>query len=402
MNESDRKGKPGVLAISRRDLASRLASLGARTSGLVLLSSLGSVVRSRMAAAAGTINLCSWGGAYQFSQIEGYEKPFTKAHGIGFNNIEKSANGPALVSAQEESGNVTWDIVDMLQSPAFQLDSQGILQEIDFDKDLEPAPDGTPASEDFIPGSLSGDGKKGAYVSTISYSTVFAYNVQAFAADHPPRTVQDVFDLKTFPGTRALEKIPAGNLEWALYADGVAKDKIYDVLQTPAGVDRAFRKLDTIKRNVVWWSEGAEPPQMLAQKEAVIATAFNGRIFDAIASDSQPFAFIWDGGLYEWDGWVIPSGLSGEKLALAMKFLRFSTSTTSLVAQARYIAYSPARQSSFKLMQDLSYYKNPKIRMWPYMPTNPPHLKLAIEKNVAFWSNYGPELDQRFSSWLAA
>ncbi|HWA80443.1 MAG TPA: ABC transporter substrate-binding protein, partial [Acetobacteraceae bacterium] len=65
------------------------------------------------------------------------------------------------------------------------------------------------------------------------------------------------------------------------------------------------------------------------------------------------------------------------------------------------IAYSPARQSSFKLMEELAYYKNPKIRMWPYMPTNPPHLKQAIAKNVAFWSNYGPQLDQRFSSWLA-
>lgn len=399
MSKRDRELMEGVLPISRRDLM----ALGAKTAGLVSLSSLGMLAEQRMAqAAARPLNLCSWGGAYQFSQIEGYQKPYTKKTGIKFNNIEKSANGPALVTAQEQSGNVTWDIVDMLQAPAARLGSEGMLYTIDFDKDLDKAPDGTPASEDFIKGSLSGDGKTGPFVSTISYMTLFAYNKQAFPMGHVPQTVKDVFDVKNFPGTRALEKIPAGNLEWALYADGVARDKIYDELKTEAGVARAFKKLDTIKRHVVWWSQGAQPPQMLAQNEAVIATAFNGRIFNAIASDNQSFDFIWDGGLYEWDGWVIPASLPKDRQAEALKFLRFSTSTKSLVEQARYIAYSPARKSSFDLLHDLRYYKNSKIKMWDYMPTTPEHLKVAIPKSVSFWSNYGPELDQRFSAWLAS
>ncbi len=391
--------REGVLPISRRDLM----ALGARTAGLVSLTSLGALAASRGAfAAGGTINLCSWGGAYQFSQVHGYEKPYAKKTGIDFNNVEKSANGPALVTAQEQSGNINWDIVDILQAPATRLGDEGMLHTIDFDKDLAPAPDGTPATKDFIPGSLSGDGKTGPYVSTISYSTLFSYNKTAFDKDHPPKTVKDVFDIKNFPGTRALQKIPAGNLEWALYADGVDKDKIYDELKTQAGVDRAFKKLDTIKSHVQWWTQGAQPPQMLAQKEAVIATAFNGRIFNAIAADNQPLDFIWDGGLYEWDGWVIPGNLPKDRLELALHFLRFSTNTDSLLRQAKYIAYSPARYSSFKKMHGLTYYKNPKIEMWQYMPTNPEHLKEAIPKNVTFWSNYGPQLNQRFSAWLAS
>ena len=397
MNRDDEL-RQGRLEVTRRDLM----SLGAKTAGLVSLSSLGVLVGRRAAAASSAFNLCSWGGAYQFSQIMAYEKPYTKQTGLDFNNIEKSANGPALLTAQEQSGNVIWDIVDMLQSPATRLGSEGMLYSIDFDKDLAPAPDGLPATGDFIKGSLSGDGKQGPYVSTISYSTLFAYNATAFPKDHPPSSIKDVFDLKNFPGPRALQKIPAGNLEWALYADGVAIDSIYDTLKTPAGVDRAFKKLDTLKSNAVWWTEGAQPPQMLAQKDAVIASAFNGRIFNAIAADNQPFAFIWDGGLYEWDGWVVPSGLAKERLDLSLKFLRYSTDTQRLLDQAKYIAYSPARKSSFKLMENLTYYKNPKIRMLEYMPTSPEHLKLAIPKSVPFWSNYGPALEQRFSAWLSS
>ena len=188
---------------------------------------------------------------------------------------------------------------------------------------------------------------------------MFSYD-KCLPEGQAPKTVKDVFDVENFPGKRALQKIPAGNLEWALYADGVGRDQIYEVLKTPQGVTRAFKKLDTLKPHAIWWSQGAQPPQMLAQKEATIASAYNGRIFNAIAADNQPFDFIWDGGLYEWDGWVIPAGLPKDRLEQALKFLRFSTTTHSLVEQARYIAYSPARRSSFKQMADLTYYKNPR------------------------------------------
>lgn len=390
-----------ILTMGRRDMM----AIGAKAAGLVSLSSLGILASGQSAKAADkAINLCSWGGGYQFSQIEAYEKPYTKKTGYRFNNIEKSGNGAALITAQETSGNISFDIVDMLQASAVRLGTEGVLQMIDFDRDLDPAPDGTPASADFTKGSLGVNGKTGPYVPTVATSDLFAFNKNAFSASQQPKTVKDVFDIKNFPGIRALEKSPADNLEWALYADGVARDKIYEELKTEAGVSRAFRKLDTIKKNVVWWSEGAQPPQMLAQKEAVIASAYNGRIFDAIASDNQPFEFIWDGAIFYWDGWVIPAGLAPDRLRVAMDFLRFSTSTQSLARQARYIAYSPARQSALKLVKKptFTYYKNTKIEMWKYMPTTPDHLKSAIPKNVSFWSNYGPQLSQRFSAWLAS
>jgi putative spermidine/putrescine transport system substrate-binding protein len=398
MTKMKKDHENGAMPVSRRDLL----ALGASTAGLVSLSALGSMVGARRAMAAGTkMNLTSWGGAYQMSQINAYEKPYTKKTGIEFNNIEKSGNGPALITAQEQSGNVSWDIVDILQADGERLFDQGLLQEIVFDKDLDKAPDGTPASQDFTPGSLSGDGKSGGYVSTISYNTMFGYNKKAFP-NGGPQSIQDVYDFEKFPGKRGLEKIPAGNLEWALYAEGVAKDKIYDVLSTPEGVNKAFKKLDEMKPHALWWSAGAQPPQMLAQGDVTIASAYNGRIFNAIAADGQPFDFIWDGGLYEWDGWCIPAGLPADRLKRAMDFLRFSTSTKSLVEQARYIAYSPARKSSFAQMADLTYYKNDKIKMMDYMPTSPDHLKQSIAKSAAFWSNYGPQLSQRFSAWLAS
>ena len=43
-----------------------------------------------------------------------------------------------------------------------------------------------------------------------------------------------------------MRRSPYGNVEFALVADGVPVDEVYDTLSTPAGVERAFRKLDSM------------------------------------------------------------------------------------------------------------------------------------------------------------
>jgi spermidine/putrescine-binding protein len=124
-----------------------------------------------------------------------------------------------------------------------------------------------------------------------------------------------VFDTETFPGKRSLEKRPINNMEWALLCDGVAKEDVYDVLETEEGLDRALAKLGTIKDDVIWWSAGAETPQLLADKEVVIGSTYNGRLFALIEEQKQPVKMLWDAQVFDLDGWIIPTGLSEERLA---------------------------------------------------------------------------------------
>jgi putative spermidine/putrescine transport system substrate-binding protein len=96
-------------------------------------------------------------------------------------------------------------------------------------------------------------------------------------------------------------------------ADGVAPAEVYAVLGTPEGVDRAFAKLDTIKNDVVWWEAGAQPPQLLADGEVSMTTAYNGRIFAAAIDEGKPFQIVWDGQIYENEGlYVVPKGAPNE------------------------------------------------------------------------------------------
>ncbi len=180
------------------------------------------------------------------------------------------------------------------------------------------------------------------------------------------------------------DAVTDANLEWALVADGVPYDQVYDVLSTSEGVNRAFAKLDTIKDHIIWWEAGAQPPQLLADGEVAIASAFNGRIFNAQVMEDQPFTIIWDGQVFELDGFVIPAGTPNMKAA--KEFLRFATDTQRLADQAKYIAYGPARKSSAPLV---STHAETGIEMAPHMPTNPENFKTPIKKDALFWADNG-------------
>ncbi|MFN7052485.1 MAG: extracellular solute-binding protein, partial [Gemmobacter sp.] len=138
-------------------------------------------------AAQADVTVMSWGGAYATSQIEAYHKPFTAETGIKVISVD--ADNPATpVKAMVEANNVTVDIADVEYADAIRLCDEGMLEEID-PAILPPAPDGTPATEDFLPGALTD-----CAVSTIVFSTIFAYDSSKFPEG--PKTMADFFDLE--------------------------------------------------------------------------------------------------------------------------------------------------------------------------------------------------------------
>lgn len=342
-------------------------------------------------AQAQSLTIVSWGGAYTESQVRAYHDPYMAENpGVTIINDDSSANALAGIRAQAQAGNVTWDLVDMLPSDAQLACDEGLILEIDHDEMLAAAPDGTPASEDFLPGSL-GD----CFIPQIVYSTVMTFNTEMFPADNQPASIEDFFDVENFPGRRAIQNRPGANLEWALYADGVPIDEIYEVLETPEGVDRAFAKLDTIKEHLIFWTEGSQAPQLLADREVSFATGYNGRMFAAAEVEGQPFAIIWDGQIVEWDGWVVPAG--GNNIDAVMDYLYWATDTQRLADQAKFISYGPARASSAALVGE---HADLGIDMGPHMPTHPDNYQTPIVLDNDFWTDYGDELRERFSNWM--
>jgi putative spermidine/putrescine transport system substrate-binding protein len=311
-----------------------------------------------------------------------------KNPGIKIINDDSAGSAVAKIRAMNQAGNVTWDLVDAVASDTMMLCDEGLIEVIDHDKDLAPAPDGTPASKDFGDFIISE-----CFVPQIVYSTVFGYRKDLVS--RPMSSICDIFDLKSFPGKRSLEKKAINNVEWALICDGVAPAMVYDVLATSAGVDRALAKLDTIKSNVVWWTAGAQTPQLLADGEVIVGSTYNGRLFALIEEQKQPVAMLWDWQVFDLDGWVVPKGTKNK--AEVMKFLRFATDTQRLADQAKFISYGPTRASSAPLV---GKHATLGIDMAPHMPTDPNNAKTTLLFNFEFWADHRDDLDAKFNAWL--
>ena len=337
--------------------------------------------------AAESLTVASWGGSYARASKLAVLDPFSAETGIGI-RLDDYNGGLAEVRTQATTGNVHWDVVDFDTVDLLRGCDEGLVELVDVDT-LPPAADGTPAADDYPPGMITDCGG-----TTLFFSTIVAYNRKSFEGE-VPTSLQDYFDLDKFPGRRGMKRIAHNNLEFALMADGVPRQQVYATLDTPEGLQRAFRKLDTIKDVIVWWQTGAQPPQLLADQEVAMTTAPNGRIFNAQALEGQPFAIVWDGQMLNSGGFGIVSG--SKHLAAARQLVHYSLRPDVMARLSAYIAYGPARLSSRPAPVHLAT----GTPMAPHLPTSAQNRETALIFDYEWWADHGDEVSERFAAWLA-
>jgi len=350
------------------------------------------------------VTVVSWGGAYTESQKLGYGDPTAAKLGIPVNWVDYTG-GLSEIKAQKEAGKITWDIMDVYAKDSIIGCDEGLFVEFDFDKDFAPAPDGTPASQDFFTSMPSK-----CAVGNILYSWNFAYN-DATIGDKKPTKIKDFFDTKKFPGKRAIYKGAMSNLEIALVADGVKAsgsqaggDLLYRKMEGP-GIDRALAKIKKLctdpKGGCVFWNAGAQPPELLANGEVVMATGWNGRFFNA-QMEGTPLVQVWDAQILDYEYFVMVKGGPNDENGNAMKVLREMTSSEGLAGSAKYIAYAPWRKSSIAVMEaGEPWYKDGKTNMVPHMPTAPANLKSHILMNPDYWADNQDEINEKWEAMKA-
>jgi putative spermidine/putrescine transport system substrate-binding protein len=322
-------------------------------------------VSGAAAMAAESVNFVSWGGSTQDFQKQAWATPFSKA-----NNITVVQDGPTdygKLKAMVESGNVQWDVVDVEADFALRAAAEGLLEPLDF----------SVIKRDRIDPRFVSDHGAGSFF----FSFVLAFNEGKTGANKPQEW-SALFDTKTYPGKRALYKWPSpGVLELALLADGVAADKLY-----PLDLDRAFKKLDTIKKDIVWWGGGAQSQQLLASGEVSMGQFWNGRVF-AVQQDGAPVGVSWKQNLVMADFLVVPKGAKNK--ANAMKFIADATAAKGQADFANLSAYAPVNLDSVQRLDST---------LAPNMPTA--YAKDQITLDFAYWATNGSAIATRWNEWL--
>jgi putative spermidine/putrescine transport system substrate-binding protein len=316
------------------------------------------------------------------SQMLGFVRPYEKKNGVRVNVVGYNG-GIAEIRDQVESANVTWDVVDLTQADSIRACNEGLLERID-DVKLPKGIDGSSAQDDFVNGALNPCG-----VGVIVWATAFAYSKDAYGGAQP-KSIADFFDTRKFPGARAIRNDPTVILEWALMADGVARDDVYATLETEQGVKRALKKMDAIKAGLQTWQTGREPIRLLNSGDVAMSMVWATTGATASAEPGANFAMVFDGRVIELDLFGIPKGSRNKEAAL--DFIRYASSSTALAEMASYLPNGPTRRSSLSLLSD---------EVLKQIPNGPAYRdQVSILADAQWWSRNHAALEEAFKAWI--
>jgi putative spermidine/putrescine transport system substrate-binding protein len=339
---------------------------------LLYAGALSLAVLATPARAQTDITIVTWGGNVGKEMLDAWFKPATKELNVRIREDSlKSAND---IRAHVASGHVTWDVVDAATDMCERGGRDGILEELDFNvvKTL-----GLP-KEQVTKWS----------VPSTAYVTVLAYNKKKYG-NNPPKTWQDFFDVKKFPGTRFFGPFVTGVVEIALLADGVAPDKLF-----PLDVDRAFRKLNEFKPNITaFTSSYGQSTQLMNDGEADMLFLPNNRLFAALRNGAD-YGYTYDQGIMNYDCLVIPKGSKNKQLAMQVIANVVSPEINARIVESSGL--SPANvlsvQKGFVPAKDVAA-----------LATNPVNFAKVVVEDNAWWAENRDKLhlNERYNEFKA-
>jgi putative spermidine/putrescine transport system substrate-binding protein len=166
-----------------------------------------------------------------------------------------------------------------------------------------------------------------------------------FKGDNHPHSCAELWDVAKYPGPRMLQSMQAGfpELEFALLADGVPKDKLY-----PIDIARAFKSMSRIKKNVAkFYDTGGVQVDLLTTKEVVCGSAYNGRIFVG-QQKGAPVGIEWNQANTQLQVQCILKGSKNQDNA--QRYIDFIMQPSVQAEFSKNIPYGPTNREAFKLL----------------------------------------------------
>ena len=313
-----------------------------------------------------TVVFASWGGAYQDAEKICYCDPFAAATGARV--VQDGPMNNAKFRSMIEGGAPDWDVADVTIDFLYAGIPDRLFEKID-----RSIVDTSRIDPKFV---------NDYGIGCIAWSSNLGYSTKAYSGDNHPKSWADLFDLKRFPGKRTIGDNPAPSLEVALLADGVPAEKLY-----PLDVDRALKKLDTIKSDLILWSTNSQSQQLFVDGEVTLGLILNGRAYDA-AQKGAPIAISWEQNIQSIDYLVVPRGSRNRDAA--MHLIDTMTVAENQAKLANMIAYAPTNPAAFQAID---------AKIEPWLSTAPDNAKKGFVINAEYWRDNLKPLMERWNNW---
>lgn len=249
-----------------------------------------------------SITVTSWGGVWTQDEQKYLYGPFTKATGIKVSVVVNGSDPAVPAILQEQQHKVSIDIAEAL-NPVL-ITGKGYAQTFPnwllstFKKTLRP---GGYTSQSFNAGETA---------SVIACNPAVMHKC--------PTTPAQFFDVKDYPGPRAIVDDPDEAMPMALEATGVSGKKLF-----PLDISAALKELKMIKPHIsVWPSSGSQQQQVLIDKQVGAEIMWNGRAYVVQQQNIPGLKISWDGALLpEPNGYNLLKG--APNTAGALEFLKW-------------------------------------------------------------------------------
>lgn len=302
----------------RRFLGGSAAALAAAAGGPLIL------VPGK-AKASEQLVLTSWGGAYEAGITKVFAEPFTKETGIRITTVNNA--DLAKVKAQVTSGAVEWDVFDGIGPQITAGAKNGYWERVDtsiIDR-----------SDLVVPGGET-------YVGLYFYGGGVCWDTKRHPDNKHPVDFKGFWDVKTFPGRRALRARIPETLEMALIADGVSPSKLY-----PLDVERGFKSLERIKPYIKKWVVASPQTVSIVQDgEADFSYTYISRIIAAQRAGGS-IGFSYQQTLNSMEYFAVVKGSKNRDAA--MRFIAFCLRPDRQAAFADLLSFTPIARKGYQM-----------------------------------------------------
>lgn len=275
--------------------------------------------------------------------------------------------------AGEQQGAVPWSLVQLTAPQYFQAEKDGLLEPLD-------------------PAVVPVDDVEAYQVTKYGigaglYGQIMIWNTDLFpeSGEHP-ESISALLDTERFPGKRCFPQSIAGLAEQILLADGVPKESIY-----PLDMERAYKALDRIKDDILWWSSADVGVANIVNGECSMGVTYSGRAYAAV-KENKPVAASWDGAFISFSMNSVPKGAPNPKAGQAMIAMWIEDHPANI----KFVSQFPYPTA----IKDLPASAYPaEAQEWLPLGKNTEN---AVQHDPAFYADKTQELDIEFERWLSS
>ncbi len=315
------------------------------------------------------------GGIYTKAYGAVFYRPFTEATGIQVVAVQANAEPTAQIKSMVDTKSYTWDMAK-ISWPAIALltaGSKSYLEKHGLEADL-------------VVAKIPAQYQNPYGVATNVYSTVLAYRTDAFKGRKAPSSWADLWNVKDFPGRRAIRKHPFDTIEQSLMASGVPTGSVY-----PCDLGKAFAALDRIKPSAdVFWTSGAQCEQLLTSGEVDLLPTWVSRAQGAQLAGA-PVEIVWNQGIWGADNWSILAGTPNADACRA--FIKFASDPKRMAQLVEYFPAGLTQPEAFDMV---------KPEVAKNCPTYPDNIKNGLKIDAKYWLDNQAAVIERFNAWVLA